>query len=334
MEIVQQMYEIDAPKLSGQHYLQSAASSVHEEWSLPSASIVGNADLQKAEKKRKTDKAYRERCKMKKEQMMQKLETVGKENEDLKTENQCLKERNVFLNQSLLSQTNELNEIKHQLDDLRNKNETQNTLVQTLSHHLALVKITKGVDEQIDPRETLSGGRIASRSRDILSALEDQVANLEGSMGYVKETLEVVEGHTAELDLMEEKFREFLVESLNSKLEAMQGVFSFIVDRLTVRDDDIKVVMMNLKEKTKVMMKALNMKIEELEGELVVCKVIVASKLAKDVYYGKNIYSIDQSATKTPLEMLEAIVETLVEANVLRDGILNKDASWESIEVL
>ncbi|MBA0753968.1 hypothetical protein Gogos_005464, partial [Gossypium gossypioides] len=136
MEIVQQMYKIDAAKLSGQHYLQPAASSVHEEWSLPSASIVGNADLQKAEKKRKTDKAYRERCKMKKEQMMQKLETVGKENEDLKTENQCLKERNAFLNQSLLSQTNELNEIKYQLDNLRLKNEMQNTLVQILSHRL------------------------------------------------------------------------------------------------------------------------------------------------------------------------------------------------------
>ncbi|MBA0867294.1 hypothetical protein Goshw_029009 [Gossypium schwendimanii] len=135
MEIVQQMY-IDALKLSGQHYLQSAASSVHEEWSLPSASIVGNVDLQKAEKKRKTDKAYRERCKMKKEQMVQKLETVGKENEDLKTENQCLKERNAFLNQSLLSQTNELNKIKYQLDNLRLENEKQNTLVQTLSRHL------------------------------------------------------------------------------------------------------------------------------------------------------------------------------------------------------
>ncbi|KAH1063760.1 hypothetical protein J1N35_028747 [Gossypium stocksii] len=135
MEIVQQMYKIDDPKLSGQHYLQSAASSVHEEWLLPSASIVGNADLQKA-KKRKTDKAYRERCKMKKEQMMQKLETVGKENEDLKTENQSLKERNAFLNQSLLSQTNELNEIKYQLDNLRLKNEMQNTVVQILSHRL------------------------------------------------------------------------------------------------------------------------------------------------------------------------------------------------------
>ncbi|TYJ39433.1 hypothetical protein E1A91_A04G070500v1 [Gossypium mustelinum] len=137
MEIVQQMYKIDAPYLSGQHYFQSAASSVHEEWSLPSASIVGNADQQKAEKKRKTDKAYRERCKKKNEQMMQELETLGKENEDLKTENQCLKERNAFLDQSLLSQTNELNEIKYQLDDLRLKNETQNTLVQIFSDRLA-----------------------------------------------------------------------------------------------------------------------------------------------------------------------------------------------------
>lgn len=63
-KLYKQMYKIDAPKLSGQHYLQSAASSVDEEWSLPLAYIVANTDLQKAEKKRKTDKAYRERCKV------------------------------------------------------------------------------------------------------------------------------------------------------------------------------------------------------------------------------------------------------------------------------
>ncbi|MFQ6669117.1 hypothetical protein Gotur_034495 [Gossypium turneri] len=33
--------------------------------------------------------------------------------------------------------------------------------------------------------------------------------------------------------------------------------------------------------------------------------LLSASQLAKDVYYGNNIYSIDQSATKTRLEMLE-----------------------------
>ncbi|KAH1129900.1 hypothetical protein J1N35_001278 [Gossypium stocksii] len=43
--------------------------------------------------------------------------------------------------------------------------------------------MTKGVDEQVEPRETSGRGRKASKSRDMLSALEGRVTKLEGSMG-------------------------------------------------------------------------------------------------------------------------------------------------------
>ncbi|KAL4333098.1 hypothetical protein GQ457_07G015780 [Hibiscus cannabinus] len=134
--VVEQMYKIGSPKLSGQHYLQPAASSVVEECSFWPASMADCADIQKAEKKRKADKAYRERCKMKKDERVQALGTLGKENEDLKMENQCLKERNACLNQSLESQTRDLNEMKHQLGNLKLENEKQNALVHILSGHV------------------------------------------------------------------------------------------------------------------------------------------------------------------------------------------------------
>ncbi|GMI90054.1 hypothetical protein HRI_002674700 [Hibiscus trionum] len=124
-EIIEQIYKIDSPKLS-----------VVEECSFPPASMAACADLQKAEKKRKADRAYRERCKTKKDQTTQALESLGKENEDLKMENRCLKERNASLNQSLQSQTGELKEMKYQLENLKLENEKQNTIVQILSHHV------------------------------------------------------------------------------------------------------------------------------------------------------------------------------------------------------
>ncbi|MBA0624816.1 hypothetical protein Godav_010103 [Gossypium davidsonii] len=47
--------------------------------------------------------------------------------------------------------------------------------------------------------------------------------------------------------------------------------------------------------------------------------LLSASQLAKNVYYGKNIYSIDQSATKTPLEMLEVSPDLCLQNKKLRD---------------
>lgn len=47
------------------------------------------------------------------------------------------------------------------------------------------------------------------------------------------------------------------------------------VDKLLVRDDVFEVIVMALKEETMVRMKALNTRIKELEGKLVMCRVIM-----------------------------------------------------------
>lgn len=51
------------------------------------------------------------------------------------------------------------------------------------------VEMTKEVDNQIEPVKTRGRIRKVSRSRDMLSALEDRVINLEESMEDVRETL-------------------------------------------------------------------------------------------------------------------------------------------------
>ncbi|KAH1107173.1 hypothetical protein J1N35_010941 [Gossypium stocksii] len=57
--------------------------------------------------------------------------------------------------------------------------------------------------------ETCVGrGKNASNLRDMMSALRGNVAKLEGSIGDVRETLEVVEGHINELDLMKVQLRD------------------------------------------------------------------------------------------------------------------------------
>ncbi|KAH1097200.1 hypothetical protein J1N35_014121 [Gossypium stocksii] len=55
-------------------------------------------------------------------------------------------------------------------------------------------------------------------------------------MKDVRETLEVVERCTTELDLMEEQFKEFVLESLGSNVEAMRGMLNSTTDKLIVRE--------------------------------------------------------------------------------------------------
>ncbi|XP_022718130.1 uncharacterized protein LOC111276647 isoform X1 [Durio zibethinus] len=97
------------------------------------ASIVFDDYLRKAENKRKIDKAYRERCKMKKLQMEQDMVTFVEENKRLKIENESLKEKNASMNQILQSRRKELNEVKNIVENLKFENKKQNALAQILS---------------------------------------------------------------------------------------------------------------------------------------------------------------------------------------------------------
>ncbi|KAK6231078.1 hypothetical protein QUC31_002596 [Theobroma cacao] len=133
-----QFNQIDVTSSGETHH-----QATKEYCSLPQGSIVSknghsqrlasNSDLEKAEKKRKIDQAYRERCKKTKTQMMRDLNTFGDENECLRVENKTLKEQNASMTQTLQSQTKELHQHKNRLDQLKFESEKQNALVQVLS---------------------------------------------------------------------------------------------------------------------------------------------------------------------------------------------------------
>ncbi|XWS10632.1 hypothetical protein CRYUN_Cryun38cG0013100 [Craigia yunnanensis] len=133
-----QINQIDVTKLSEKRYHRPATSSEEphqaiQEGSMTKASIVSNAALEKSERKRKIDKAYRERCKMKKQKMTQNIVTLREENEHLKIEHESLKQNNACMTQMLQSQRGELNEYKSRLCNLKLKNEKQKAIVQILS---------------------------------------------------------------------------------------------------------------------------------------------------------------------------------------------------------
>ncbi|MBA0620895.1 hypothetical protein Godav_006562 [Gossypium davidsonii] len=99
---------------------------------------------------------------------------------------------------------------------------------------------------------------------DMLFALEGRVINLDESMGDMSETLEVVEGCIAELDTMEEKIKEVVLESLGSNMEEMLGVLNSTTDKPTMRDNALEVIVIALKEETMAMTRGLSTRIEEL----------------------------------------------------------------------
>ncbi|MBA0753533.1 hypothetical protein Gogos_020031 [Gossypium gossypioides] len=101
------------------------------------------------------------------------------------------------------------------------------------------------------------------------STLEGRVAKLEGSMGGVRETLEAVEGRTVKLDSRKDQFKEHVLGSIGTNVEDIQGALKSIDDKLSKRND--RSYGHGFKGGTKAMMT----RIEELEGELTVCRAAV-----------------------------------------------------------
>ncbi|MBA0608049.1 hypothetical protein Godav_020298 [Gossypium davidsonii] len=77
--------------------------------------------------------------------------------------------------------------------------------------------------------ETRGRARKVSHSRYMLSALENQVSNLNESVGEMKETFKLVEGRTNGFDSMEEQLREFVLDSLDANVEKMNGLVNSTV---------------------------------------------------------------------------------------------------------
>ncbi|KAH8522278.1 hypothetical protein H0E87_003062 [Populus deltoides] len=88
-------------------------------------------------KKRKIDRAYRERCKRNKIETERNLELLRKENDRLKGENAYFKAEAVRTRQTLQSQELEMKQLKKTIILLREKHDKQNTVVEVLSKRLA-----------------------------------------------------------------------------------------------------------------------------------------------------------------------------------------------------
>ncbi|KAK8271103.1 hypothetical protein V6Z12_D11G241300 [Gossypium hirsutum] len=108
------------------------------------------------------------------------------------------------------------------------------------------------MSKEVEGIETRGRARKASRSRDILSALEDRVVTLENFAGDIKERIDDVDDRLHDgLQSMQEKLKVYVIDN---------------VEQLTGRDDVIEA-----------MVAALKGEIAELKGELTIYKVALGN---------------------------------------------------------
>ncbi|KAK8292025.1 hypothetical protein V6Z12_D06G095200 [Gossypium hirsutum] len=124
----------------------------------------------------------------------------------------------------------------------------------------------KEVVGQREPMETCERARKVSRSRDMLTALGNRVVNLEESVGNMKETLELVEGCTDRFDSMEEKLRDFVLDSLDANAEKMNELVKSTTKKLAERDENLEDIVLAMKKE-----------VEELKGELTIYKAALSN---------------------------------------------------------
>ncbi|KAK8321507.1 hypothetical protein V6Z12_A12G102300 [Gossypium hirsutum] len=112
--------------------------------------------------------------------------------------------------------------------------------------------MSKEATENVDGIEIRGRARKASRSRDILSALEDRVVTLEESVRDVKERVDDIDDKVNDgLQSMQEQLKEYVLDN---------------IEKMTSRDDAIETMMVALKEE-----------IAELKGELTIYKAALGN---------------------------------------------------------
>ncbi|KAG8477100.1 hypothetical protein CXB51_030729 [Gossypium anomalum] len=108
--------------------------------------------------------------------------------------------------------------------------------------------------------------------REMLSAVEERVGKLEGSMEDVNEALDGFEGH---IDNWKEQSRDYVKMSLDSAMDKVNELIDLHKDKLSDRNDAIEAMLRALREETMATTLALSTRIEELEGELALCRAAV-----------------------------------------------------------
>ncbi|XP_052483730.1 uncharacterized protein LOC128039297 [Gossypium raimondii] len=122
--------------------------------------------------------------------------------------------------------------------------------------------------------------------RETISAVEERVEKLEGSMEDVKEALDGLEDRIAN---WEEQSRDYVKMSLGSTMDKVNELFNSHRDKLSDRNDALEAMMMALKEETVATTRALSTRIEELEGELALCQAAVGKGVANAALSNEDV---------------------------------------------
>ncbi|MBA0634550.1 hypothetical protein Godav_024680 [Gossypium davidsonii] len=108
--------------------------------------------------------------------------------------------------------------------------------------------------------------------KEMLSAVEELVGKLEESIEDAKESDNAL-GESIE-DLREQS-RDFVTMCLTSQRDSMQELLDSQRNKLTERNDALESMVKALKEETIATTMTLSTRIEELEGELALCRAAV-----------------------------------------------------------
>ncbi|XP_016728394.2 uncharacterized protein K02A2.6-like [Gossypium hirsutum] len=123
--------------------------------------------------------------------------------------------------------------------------------------------MSKEAAKNVDGMETRGRARKPSRSRDILSALEDRVVTLEESVGDVKERVDDINDKVNDgLQSMQEQLKEYVLDN---------------IEKMTSRDDAVETMMVGKTDAMEVMLTALKEEIAELKGELTIYKTALGN---------------------------------------------------------
>ncbi|MBA0852506.1 hypothetical protein Goshw_006158, partial [Gossypium schwendimanii] len=111
----------------------------------------------------------------------------------------------------------------------------------------------------------------------MLSAVEERVGKLEESVEDAKESGNAL-GES--IDYLREQSRDFVTTCLTSQRDNVRELLDSQMKKLTERNDAFEAMMMALKEETVATTRALSTRIEELEGELALCRAAVGKGVA------------------------------------------------------
>ncbi|MBA0875188.1 hypothetical protein Goshw_027619 [Gossypium schwendimanii] len=120
----------------------------------------------------------------------------------------------------------------------------------------------------------------------MLSAIEERVGKLKESMEDAKVSNNAL-GESIE-DLREQS-RDFVTMCLTFQRDSVQKLLDSQRKKLTERNNALKAMMMALKEETMATMRVLSTIIEELEGELALCRVAVGKGVANATLSNEDV---------------------------------------------